>query len=100
MKDQARNYQQKNHQLDDAMDVDNVTTNALTMEEKADCLKKRLCFFCKKSSHMTRNCPKKQNRGTNPPQSAVKEVTTMESTPAITTMQSKEGLHKQIKKLS
>jgi hypothetical protein len=59
MRDRARNYRQRNNQPDDAMDVDSIAANALTTEEKADCLKKGLCFFCKKSGHMTRNCPKK-----------------------------------------
>jgi Zinc knuckle len=81
------------------MDVDNIAANALTTEEKADCLKKELCFFCKKSGHMTRNCPKKQNKGTGPFQSAIKEVTTVESAPVATTAPEKEGLCKQMKKL-
>jgi hypothetical protein len=99
MKDRARNYQQRNNQPDDAMDVDNVAANALTMEEKADCLKKGLCFFCKKSGHITRNCPKKQSRGTGPTQSTIKEVTTVESAPITTTAPEKEGLREQMKKL-
>jgi hypothetical protein len=99
IKDRARSYQQQNNQPDDAIDVDNVTANALTTEEKADCLKRGLCFFCKKSSHMTRNCPKKQNRGTRPTQCTIKEVTTVESTPVATVASEKEGLHEQMKKL-
>jgi hypothetical protein len=46
------------------MDVDRVTINALTAEEKANCMKKRLCFFCKWAGHMTKHCPeKKSNQG-------------------------------------
>jgi Zinc knuckle len=81
------------------MDVDSVVVNALIAEEKADCLKKGLCFFCKKSGHMTRNCPKKQNKGTGPPQSAIREVTMVESTPIATATPEKEGLREQMKKL-
>jgi hypothetical protein len=82
------------------MDVDNVTTNALTSEEKADCLKRGLCFFCKKSGHMTRNCLKKQNKGANLPQSAIREVTIVESATVATATPEKERLCEQIKKLS
>jgi Zinc knuckle len=97
MKDRAKNYWQQNNQPDDAMDVDNVAMNALTMEEKADCLKKGLCFFCKKSGHMSRNCPKKQSKGTGPTQSTIKVVTTEESAPIATAVP--EGLREQMKKL-
>jgi hypothetical protein len=99
IKDRARNYWQQNNQPDDAMNVDNITANALTTEEKADCLKRGLCFFCKKSGHMTRNCPKKQNKGTGPPQSTIKEVTMVKSAPVATTALKKEGLCEQMKKL-
>jgi hypothetical protein len=81
------------------MDIDSIVANALTTEEKADCLKKGLCFFCKKSSHMTRNCPKKQNKGTGPPQSTIREVTTVESTPVTTATLVKDELREQMKKL-
>jgi hypothetical protein len=43
------------------MDVDHVTINTLTVEEKANCMKKGLCFFCKWAGHMTKNCPKKKS---------------------------------------
>ena len=43
------------------MDVDCITINALTAEEKADCMKKGLCFFCKQAGHMTKHCPKKKS---------------------------------------
>ena len=43
------------------MDVDLIAINALTTEEKADCIKKGLCFFCKWAGHMTKYCPKKRS---------------------------------------
>ena len=43
------------------MDVDHVTINALTVEEKANCMKKGLCFFCKWAGHMTKHCLKKKS---------------------------------------
>jgi Zinc knuckle len=44
------------------MDVDGVAVNAMTAEEKADCMKQGACFFCKNTGHMAKTCPKKQGR--------------------------------------
>jgi Zinc knuckle len=44
------------------MDVDGVVVNAMTAEEKADCMKSGACFFCKNTGHMAKNCPKKQGK--------------------------------------
>ena len=52
---------QKNWHNSDQMDVNCVTINALTAEEKADCMKKGLCFFCKWAGHITKSCPKKKS---------------------------------------
>jgi Zinc knuckle len=43
------------------MDVDHIVINTLTAKEKADCMKKGLCFFCKRAGHMMKNCPKKKS---------------------------------------
>jgi hypothetical protein len=44
------------------MDVDSVAVNAMTAKEKANCMKRSTCFFCKNTSHMAKNCPKKQGK--------------------------------------
>jgi hypothetical protein len=43
------------------MDVDGVVVNTMMAEEKANCMKRGTCFFCKEGSHMAKNCQKKYN---------------------------------------
>jgi hypothetical protein len=47
----------------DAMDVDAIEINSLTKDEKDEYMKKGLCFYCKGTGHVSRNCPKKKGRG-------------------------------------
>jgi hypothetical protein len=42
------------------MDVDAIEINSLTKEEKDEYMKKGLCFYCKGTGHILRNCPKKK----------------------------------------
>jgi hypothetical protein len=46
-----------------AMDVDTVTIDALTPEERSDLMRKGACFNCRQIGHISQNCPKK--RGNN-----------------------------------
>jgi len=40
-----------------AMDVD-----AMTLEERSSLMKKGACFYCKECGHISKECPRKQNR--------------------------------------
>src|ERR1700761_6775058 len=54
-----------------AMDVDNVRLNPLSDKEKKVLSAEGRCFCCRQQGHMSRNCPKNQNRqnaqGWSPP---------------------------------
>ena len=41
-----------------AMDV-----NAMTMDEHSSLMKKGPCFYCKEQDHISKECPKKKNKG-------------------------------------
>jgi hypothetical protein len=58
--DQRNNKRQRDP---DAMDVDAIEINSLTKDEKDKYMKKRLCFYCKGTGHISHNYPKKKNRG-------------------------------------
>jgi hypothetical protein len=62
MRDRAQRYHNSGRCDENAMDVDGVAVNAMTAEEKANCMKRGACFFCKNTSHMVKACPKKQGR--------------------------------------
>jgi Zinc knuckle len=61
MCDRAQQYHQGRRRDENTMNVDGVVVNAMTAEEKADCMKRGTCFFCKESGHMAKNCQKKRN---------------------------------------
>ena len=43
----------------DAMDVD-----SLTLEERKNLMERGLCFNCRKTGHMSKDCPEKRNKNT------------------------------------
>jgi Ty3 transposon capsid-like protein/Zinc knuckle len=53
------NFQRKDP---NAMDVDTITTtmNAMTVEEREKFMKEGLCFRCRKTGHISRDCPLKK----------------------------------------
>jgi hypothetical protein len=55
--DQRNNRRQRDP---DAMDVDTMEINSLTKDEKDKYMRKGLCFYCKETGHVSRNCPKKK----------------------------------------
>ena len=42
--------------------------NPMTTQEREDIMRKGLCFGCKEPGHISRNCPKKNQGRTPPPQ--------------------------------
>ena len=64
-----------------AMDVDTITKiyKSMTDEEKADLMKKGLCFQCRKGGHLSRDCPEKKGKTTTP------QTTTIAPTPTPAT---------------
>ena len=44
------------------MDVD-----VMTLEERSSLMKKGACFYCKERGHISKECPKKQNRNYGKP---------------------------------
>ena len=46
------------------MDIDVITRtyNTLTPEERTEFMKKGLCFRCKKTGHLSRDCPDKKGK--------------------------------------
>ena len=68
-------YQQRqNQQHNDAMDVDTIQVNALTLDECANYMKEGRCFFCKDKGHMSKACPKKQKNKQKSQQTRTVEV--------------------------
>jgi hypothetical protein len=57
--DQRNNRRQRDP---NAMDVDAVEINSLTKDEKDKYMKKGLCFYCKGTSHVSCNCPRKKGQ--------------------------------------
>jgi hypothetical protein len=55
--DQRNNRRQRDP---DTMDVDTMEINSLTKDKKDEYMKKGLCFYCKGTSHVLHNCPKKK----------------------------------------
>ena len=51
---------------DNVMDVDVITKTykAMTDEERAELMKKGLCFQCRKGGHLSRDCPEKKGKAT------------------------------------
>ena len=47
-----------------AMDVDTICVNQLTMEEKDKCVKEGHCFCCQKQGHCLKECPMKKTANT------------------------------------
>ena len=43
----------------DYMDVDQAQLRALSVEERKKLLKEKLCFYCRKPGHVTKNCRKR-----------------------------------------
>jgi Zinc knuckle len=62
MHERAQRYHNSGKRNENAMDVDGVAVNAMMAEEKADCMKRGACFFCKNTGHMAKTCPKKQGK--------------------------------------
>ena len=48
-----------------AMDVDTVTIDALTPEERSDLMRKGACFNCRQIGHISQNCPRKRGNSNN-----------------------------------
>ena len=63
------------------MDVDVITKvyKAMTDEERAELMKKGLCFQCRKGGHLSRDCPEKKGKATTLQPTA----TTPTPTPAV-----------------
>jgi hypothetical protein len=50
---------------EDRMEVDAVEANALTAEERTRLQKEGKCFNCKKTGHLSKDCPEKKNTPRN-----------------------------------
>jgi hypothetical protein len=50
---------------EDGMEVDTVEVNALTAEEQTRLQKEGKCFNCKKTGHLSKDCPEKKNAPRN-----------------------------------
>ena len=75
-----------------AMDVDTVTRsiNAMTAEERTEFMRKGLCFRCKKSGHISRDCPEKKGNTIAPTPSTSTPSSTATTSNAPKKMTAKE----------
>ena len=62
------------------MDVDVVRVRKLTLEERKQCIKKGLCFHCRKLGHLSGECPSFPNKK---PGRQVKRVVQEEGLPKL-----------------
>ena len=69
-------FHQTSNRDPNAMDID-----ALTVEERAELMRKGACFFCRNIGHRATDCPKKRNRNqgsSSPPKTNWKQKTPKE----------------------
>ena len=65
------------------MDVDRVSVGKLTQQEREECRRKGLCFYCRKQGHMATQCPEKGQKQTRT-RATITEVALVTPTPVAT----------------